>query len=139
MSSTEYNVKYPKDENGYYYLDKNNCKIYFLNDDEGYYYLDKNNNKTYIFKFKKEGDVEIENTNINKLSTYLMKELCSSGYINKNINPHEIRNIIKTGIKKFINPESHKCKATITTNNHSYRCNAPTKPNSEYCGRKHKF
>lgn len=70
----------------------------------------------------------MENTNINKLSTYLMKKLCSSGYTNENTNPHDIRNIIKNGIKSFINPEFSKCKAIISNNNSSYKCNAPTKP-----------
>lgn len=69
-----------------------------------------------------------------------MKKLSSSGYIDKNINPHEIRNIIKVGINEFININpSARCNGIITTKNYSYICNAPVKPASDRCGRKHKF
>jgi hypothetical protein len=92
MSSSEHtaNYNYPRDATGYYYMD-NNKKVYFLKDNEGYYYLDKNNNKIYINKTNKsvkELDINVENTN-------MMNELCSSGYINQNTNPHEIRTATK--------------------------------------------
>lgn len=148
MSSNDWDIsQYAKDERGPYYTDKNNYKIHFLKDDKGYYYLD-HNNKVHIpdktkkeikKEIKKENNVEIEDTKIGKLSTYLMKKLSSSGYINNSIDPHEIRNIIKIGINEFININpSARCQATITTKNYSYKCNAPVKPGSESCGRKHK-
>lgn len=48
MTSSEYNTEYPKDnteypkdKSGYYYLDQNNKKVYFLQDNVGYYYVGK--------------------------------------------------------------------------------------------------
>jgi hypothetical protein len=73
--------------------------------------------------------------NINKLSTYLAKELCSAGHANGNISLNDIKNTIKAGLKKYANTESSKCKAIMTN---GYVCGAPVKFDSEYCGRKHK-
>src|SRR4051794_37161962 len=104
MASNIYN-EFFKDDKGFYYME-NNKKIYFVRDEIGYYYPGLNGNKTYLlkdnighyyqdnkdvktyilYKTKKETDINKENTNINKLSTYLMKELSSSGYIGENIN-----------------------------------------------------
>ena len=73
--------------------------------------------------------------NINKLSTYLAKELCSAGHASENISLNDIRNTIKIGLKKYANPEFSKCRAIMSN---GYICGAPVKFGSEYCGRKHK-
>jgi len=43
-----------------------------------------------------------------------MKKLCSSGLIDKNTNPHDIRDVIKIELKAIVNPETSKCKAIIS-------------------------
>lgn len=152
MSSNKCDIKYYKDKIGDYYLDKNNLKIYYEKDKNGnyiYWYFDEHNKKHLIpnkiennnsetKETEEKNNTEIENIGIGKLSTYLTNELYSLKYIDTNIKPNEVKNIIKIAIKKFINPESSRCQAKITTKNYSYTCNAPTKPGSKFCGRKHK-
>jgi hypothetical protein len=91
--------------------------------------------KTYTsIKSNKETYISLKCTNTSKLVTHLAKELYSSGYITKNINPNNIRNTIN----KFLNPELSRCKAIISNGNRSYKCSAPVKFGSEYCSKKYK-
>jgi hypothetical protein len=162
MSSNKCDVKYPRDTIGPFYTDKNNKKYYFRKDDKGnkayyprdekgYYCPDENGNQIYItyvmteldktytsISSNKETDISLKGTNTSKLVTHLVKELYSSGYITENINPNDIKNTMKKAINKFLNPELSRCKAIISTGNRSYKCSAPVKFGSEYCGRKHK-
>jgi hypothetical protein len=132
-------IYFVRDNTGYYYPNVNGDKVYLLKDNLGYYYQDNQGNKTYIYKTKKETNITTD-LDINKLSTHLMRILYSSGYINENIhNPNNITNTIKIELNKFVNPGYSRCKAIISNKNGStYPCNAPVKPGSEYCGRKHK-
>jgi hypothetical protein len=144
------NKKYyfQKDDKGYHYKDEKSNKKYYPRDDKGYYCPDIDGNKTYItytmteldktytsIKSNGETDINPDNMNLNKLSTYLAKELCSAGHANVNISLNDIKNTIKAGLKKYTNPESSKCKAIMSN---GYICGAPAKFGSEYCRRKHK-
>lgn len=87
----------------YWYVDINNNKIYYKTDknktyfekDEQEFYYIKEDIKYRILNDSNKYTLEIKDSDISKLSTYLIKELCSSGHINNNTNPYEIRNIIK--------------------------------------------
>jgi hypothetical protein len=140
MTSKENDTKHSKDKKSYYRVDKDNDGYYFEDKGTKFYLVDKSGNKIGTpNESKEEKDIDMKNLSINKLCTHLMKILWSCGYINENISsPNVITNTIKIELNKFTNPGSSRCKAIISNNNGNYRCNAPVKLGSEYCGRKHK-